>query len=391
MKYQYNYSIITAILFTSGILIMCSLYTAIPLTSTFSNEFDISPSLAAMNGVVFSITYSISCLFYGIISEKYGRIRVILLSLVGLVVICFSIGFVNSFYSLLILRGFQGIFTAAFSPIAITYATETYPSSKRLTALSFISMGFMLSGIIGQISTELFIRQFDWHIIYFVLTVFYILLFVLIFKKIPESPNRNPDVKILKFFTSFKDIGANKRVLICYFISLTLLIMFISMYMVLNHYIVSPEINGNAKTAFFVKFFGVIGMMSSVFSGRLSGRFGVKRVLSTALTICLLSIILMGLITNILIITILSIFFVAGITFAIPLIISKINMIVQDNRGFFLSVNTFILFLGTAIAPILSVYLFSLQHNFSMFSLIASIALLATIASILLPDDEAII
>ncbi|PTI34950.1 MFS transporter, partial [Staphylococcus succinus] len=131
-------------------------YTAIPLTSTFSNEFDISPSLAAMNGVVFSITYSISCLFYGIISEKYGRIRVILLSLVGLTVICFSIGFVNSFYSLLILRGFQGIFTAAFSPIAITYATETYPSSKRLTALSFISMGFMLSGIIGQISTELF-------------------------------------------------------------------------------------------------------------------------------------------------------------------------------------------------------------------------------------------
>ncbi|MCE3399706.1 MFS transporter, partial [Staphylococcus aureus] len=89
---------------------------------------------AALNGVVFSVMYSISCLFYGTISEKFGRIKTIVFSLAGLTIICLLIGFVNSFTLLLLLRAFQGVFAASFSPISITYVTETYTISKRVTA-----------------------------------------------------------------------------------------------------------------------------------------------------------------------------------------------------------------------------------------------------------------
>ena len=58
---------------------MCSLYTALPLT-TFSKEFKVTEGFAALNGVVFSVMYSISCLFYGTISEKFGRIKTIVLA-----------------------------------------------------------------------------------------------------------------------------------------------------------------------------------------------------------------------------------------------------------------------------------------------------------------------
>jgi len=382
-----NYNFITSILFISGILVMCSLYTAIPLTDTLAHDFQISPSLAAMNGVVFSIAYSISCLFYGTLSEKYGRLRVILFSLIGLIIICFAIGFAQSFTLLLILRGIQGIFAAAFSPVAITYTTETYPVAKRLTAVSFISTSFMLSGVLGQNYSEILIRYFDWHIVFFTLSILYIMLAVLIFKKVPESPVRNPNVQLLKYFSNFKDFAQNQKVLICYFISLTLLTMFISMYNIMNEYIVSDFINGDAHTAFLVKLFGVFGMLSSLISGRISSRFGVKRVLNLALATCALTLILIPLTHNILLITILSVCFVAGVAFSVPLVISKVNMVVYGNRGFFLSVNTFILFLGTALAPILSIYLTSLTHFISMFMIIAAISITALVASILLPSD----
>ena len=94
--------------------------------------------------------YSVSCLFYGTISEKYGRIRTILFGICGLVMICMVMGFVHSFAILVVLRAIQGIFAAAFSPVSITYVTETYSPVKRMTAISFISTSFMLSGIIGQ-------------------------------------------------------------------------------------------------------------------------------------------------------------------------------------------------------------------------------------------------
>ena len=76
---------------------MSSLYTAIPLTAEFAKDFKIPQSIATLNGVAFSVTYSVSCLFYGTISEKYGRIRTILFGICGLVMICMVMGFVHSF------------------------------------------------------------------------------------------------------------------------------------------------------------------------------------------------------------------------------------------------------------------------------------------------------
>ncbi|MDU1528895.1 MAG: MFS transporter, partial [Staphylococcus warneri] len=78
MEEQRHYNLITTILFFSGIIVMGSLYTALPLTAAFAHSFHIPQSVATLNGVIFSIMYSISCLFYGTISDKYGRIKTIL-------------------------------------------------------------------------------------------------------------------------------------------------------------------------------------------------------------------------------------------------------------------------------------------------------------------------
>ena len=73
----------------------------------------------------------------------------------ALVIICLMIGIVHSFTVLLILRALQGVFAASFSPVVMTYTTETYPRVKRVTAISFISTSFMLSGVLGQNMSEL--------------------------------------------------------------------------------------------------------------------------------------------------------------------------------------------------------------------------------------------
>ena len=88
MEESKNYNLITTIMFISGIIVMASLYTALPLTATFAEDFHVPKSIATLNGVLFSLTYSISCLFYGTISEKYGRIKTILVGMSALVIIC---------------------------------------------------------------------------------------------------------------------------------------------------------------------------------------------------------------------------------------------------------------------------------------------------------------
>ena len=80
--------------------------------------------------------------------------------------------------------------------------------------------------------------------------------------------------------------------------------------------------------------------------------------------------------------------FVAGIAFSIPTVISKIGVVVNSNQGFFLSVNTVILFLGTAIAPILMIYVEQLTNFFIQFAVIALIGLMSLIVSFFMPSDQ---
>ncbi|MBL7584350.1 MFS transporter [Staphylococcus saccharolyticus] len=388
MKESKNYNLITTIMFLSGIIVMGSLYTALPLTAAFAEDFHVPESIAILNGVIFSLTYSLSCLFYGTISEKLGRIKTILVGMSALVVICLVMGFVHSFIILLIMRALQGVFTASFSPVAMTYTTETYPPVKRVTAISFISTSFMLSGVLGQNMSEMIVSHFNWQWVYFILTLLYLILSFVILKNVPESPHKNPDIKLLKFFNNFKDFKENLKVFYCLFISLTLLIMFISMYSILSSYITSSQVGGDKSAASIVKLFGVVGMLLSLLAGRLSSRLGMKRVLSIALATSVVSLILIGTFTNIVVITIFSVTFVAGIAFSIPTVISKIGDVVNSNQGFFLSVNTVILFLGTAIAPILMIYVEQLTNFFIQFAVIALIGLMSLIVSFFMPSDQ---
>lgn len=388
MENSKNYNLITTIMFISGIIVMGSLYTALPLTAAFADDFHVPKEVATLNGVVFSITYSLSCLFYGTISEKFGRIKTILVGMSGLVMICFIIGFVHSFTLFIIMRAIQGVFAAAFSPVAITYTTETYPPVKRITAISFISTSFMLSGVLGQNLSEIIVSQLNWHWVYFILTILYLVLVIIIYKFVPESPYQNPQLQLSKFFSNFKDFSNNFNVLYCLFISFTLLIMFISMYTVLNSYITSEQIGGNMSTASLIKVFGVVGMFLSLLAGRISGRLGLKRTLTLALITCVVSLVLMGTFHNVIMITIFSVTFVAGIAFSIPTVISKVGLVVNNNHGFFLSVNTVILFLGTAIAPILMIYVARLSSYFVEFLIIALIGMVSVIISLLMPSDQ---
>lgn len=388
MEESKNYNLITTIMFISGIIVMASLYTALPLTATFAEDFHVPESIATLNGVLFSLTYSISCLFYGTISEKYGRIKTILVGMSALVIICLMIGIVHSFTVLLILRALQGLFAASFSPVVMTYTTETYPRVKRVTAISFISTSFMLSGVLGQNMSELVVSYLNWQWVYFILTILYLILVLVIYKNVPESPHKNPDIQLIKFFNNFKDFKDNLKVFYCLFISLTLLIMFISMYDILNEYVTSHQVGGDMSVSSMMKLFGVIGMLLSLLAGRVSSRIGIKRLLTIALTTCIVSIILMGVTTNIILITTFSVLFVAGIAFAIPTVISKIGVVVKNNQGFFLSVNTFVLFLGTAIAPILMLFVGELSNFFLQFLMIAIVGLIALVVSIFMPGDQ---
>lgn len=370
---SFNYNLITTVFFFTGMAVMCSLYSAIPLMPIMGKELHLSEGATTLIGVVFSVSYSVSCMFYGIIADKFGKKKVILIGLAMLTLTTFAIGFIHHFVLLLIVRALQGIATASFSPVSLTYVTEVFPVHKRLTAISFISTSFMLSGVIGQNLSDIIVAHTSWRIVYFVLTVVYLVLIACIYYAIPKSPYHIPDTKFSVFFKNMKHILDNKGIVLCFFVSLTILTSLVSMYTLLNEYLTSEAIHADLTTISTVKLFGLIGMLLALFSGRLSDLVGVKRMIIISLITAGSSLILMGMTYNIVTITLFSVIFITGISFVIPSVISQIGLLTTKDTGFYLSINTFMLFIGTAIAPILSMTLLNYIHTFKMMFILISL------------------
>lgn len=377
---QHNYSLMTAVLAWSGMAVMCSLYVSIPLISIFASEFGITTTQAAGAGSFFSLGFALGCLVYGGLSDRYGRKKVITLGLIALTLVSLTLGTVHNLTMLFALRGLQGAAAATFSPVALAYTVEMFPAHKRVTTIGFISTGFLVAGIIGQVISGIVSQEYGWNMVFYLLAAMYACTFLLIVWLLPKGEVTRPQANVWEPIKQMGSVFMRKNLVFSYIVALVLLMSFVSMYSVLGSYLSGPKFSLGPHEILYVRLFGVLGMLVSPFAGRLAGRYGVLAVLRGGLTLAVLGLCTLGLIPNLVLLVFMTVVFVSGIALAVPSLVSLIGQLGGEARGIAVSVYTFILFAGTSLGPIVSIQfmkLGSFSLTFILLALILSVGLLA--------------
>ncbi|MEJ8547226.1 MFS transporter [Brevibacillus borstelensis] len=375
-----NYSLMTAVLCWSGMVVMSSLYVTIPLVSMFAEQFDVTLTQAATSGSVFSIGFAIGCLIYGALSDKYGRKPVIFVGLIVLSLISLLLGAVDRFSWILVLRGLQGAAAATFSPVALAYAVEMFPAEKRVATIGFISTGFLVAGIVGQVFSGSIGQVYGWNAVFYLLAAVYAATSMLVLWLLPKGEVQHPHANILEPLQQIGKLFTQKNLMLSYLVALVLLMSFVSVYTVLGNYLSEPDFGLTSEEILSVRAIGVFGMMISPFSGKLAKRFGVRTVLRFALLLAVAGIAPLGTADNLSLLIGMSLIFVSGISLAVPSLISLVGQLAGKSRGIAVSVYTFILFAGTSLGPVLSIFLMrtgSFAQTFLLLALVLSIGLLA--------------
>lgn len=349
-----NYSLITAILLWCGLAVVSGMYVTIPMVSIFVREFAVSPAQAAWSTSAFSFAYALGFLLFGPLSDRYGRKQVMFWGLVALCFITPLLGVANSFPWLITLRTMQGIAAATFAPSALAFVVEIYPAEKRVTAIGFVSTGFLMAGIVGQVLSGLVSQSMDWPYVFYYLGGFYLLSTCLLGGFIPkgEKQQTNPGV-----FRSFQQMGRvlfQRSLFFCYLITLTLLLSFVGMYATLGNYLSQAPFALDSNQILMVRAAGIVGMLLSPFAGRFVARFGALKVLQAGLLLAMLGLGVMGISSSLPFLILMSVLFVAGISITVPTLISLVGSIGGQFRGVAVSLYTFILFIGATLGPIVS-------------------------------------
>ncbi|MCZ8518313.1 MULTISPECIES: MFS transporter [Paenibacillus] len=386
-----NYSLMTVILCWSGLAVMSSLYVTIPLTTVFADIFGISLTQAAASGSGFSVGFAIGCLIYGPLSEAYGRKLVIVIGLIALALLSLLLGIgIDNFIGIVILRSLQGAAAATFSPVALAYAVEMFPAEKRVTAIGFISTGFLVAGIVGQVISSLVSHQYSWNAVFVMLAVVYTVTLLLVITGLPKEESRPNTTNLWDSIQKIPSLFKQKNLVLSYVIALVLLMSFVSMYTVLGNYLAGPDFGLSAQGILYIRSVGVIGMLISPFAGRLVQRFGVRTVLRWGLGVAIAGLASLGFGSSLALVIVKSVFFVAGIAVSVPSLISLIGQLGGTSRGIAVSVYTFILFAGTSIGPILSIRFMEWGSYTLTFLLLAIVLGTGLLAAILIRNESSL-
>lgn len=385
-----NYALMTTILSWTGMVVMSSLYLTIPLISLFSDYFNISLAQAGFTSSVFSLGFALGCFFYGAISEKYGRKNVIVFGLFSLSMITLLLGLVNGFSVILLLRGLQGLAAATFSPVALAYTLEIFPNDRKVGAIGFISTGFLVAGIVGQVFSGYVSEHSHWHVIFYVLASVYVITALLVVWILPKGVLQNQSKNIWAPLKKIGIIFTNRNLIFSYIIAFVLLMSFVSMYIILGAYLTSDSFGMNSQNLIYIRAFGIVGMVMSPFAGKLAKRFNVLFVLKMALCLSIISLTVMSFVSTIAGLTIISILFVGGIALAVPSLVTLVSQLGWNMGGIAVSMYTVILFAGTSVAPFISVYFIQTGSFTVAFLLLATTLSIGLVSALMIKSGRSV-
>ncbi len=359
IKSSLNYPLMTTILFWCGLIVMSSMYLTIPLISVFSPLLHISANGAAWTSSIFCICFAVSCLVYGPLSDRYGRKKIILLGMGLLAVVTPLVGLFDNIYWILILRGFQGAAAAAFSPVALAYIPEMFPDDKKITATGILVTGFLMAGIVGQIISGYIIEYLSWNYVFYIMGIIYFINIFLVLVFLPQDNITRLKTSILQAIKKMGLLFEIRSLVLCYAVDIMFLMSMMCMYTALGYYLSSPHFGLSTHQILYVRAAGLFGIVFAATSGLMVKRFGIFSVLVGGLLIAAFSLISLAFISNLILLVIMSVVFVAGIAITAPALISIIAQIGGQARGSALSLHTVILFVGAGLGPIFATSLLS--------------------------------
>ena len=228
--------------------------------------------------------FALAQLFFGPLSDRFGRRPPLLFGLAVYVVTAFACVFAPSFGAMLALRFVQGLGAATTRVITVSVVRDSFGGRAMAEVMSLIFMVFMVVPVLAPGVGQAIMIIWAWPEIFLSMSIFALLITVWTYARLPETLHeeyRRP-FKFATIVDGFRIVLTN-RISVGY--TAALAVIFGALFGFINsaqQVYVDIYDKGDSFPLYFALVAGTMALMSFI-NSRMVGRFGMRRLAHGAL------------------------------------------------------------------------------------------------------------
>ncbi|WAJ43907.1 MFS transporter [Mycobacterium sp. Aquia_216] len=281
-----GYRRVTTALCGAGLASLAAMYCTQALLPALSAYYRISPATSALTVSLTTGMLALSIVPASVLSERYGRITVMLISGITSCVIGLLLPFSPTFGVLLIGRALQGVALAGIPAVAMAFLAEEVHASSLGSAMGRYIAGATIGGCAGRIVPALVLGVSTWRIALLVCSLTTLAATVVFALLVPRSQFFTPKPVSLRATTqSLLAHLRNPLLLKLFALAFTLMGGFVTVYNYLGYRLADAPFELTPSVVGLLFLLYLVGTWTSVMAGRLVDRRGRALVLGGALPV----------------------------------------------------------------------------------------------------------
>jgi predicted MFS family arabinose efflux permease len=273
-------------LFTAGMATYMTLYYVQGLLPMFSDHYGVSPAASALAVSVTTGLLAIAIVPASVLSERFGRVRVMTVSAVSAAALGVVLPWSPTFELLLAGRSVQGVLCAGVPAVAMAYLAEEIDARSLGTAMGTYVAGTTIGGLTGRLIPTLAVDFTAWQWALETASAVALLFAAVFARLVPPSkhyrPQRiSPSQTVRNLSVHLRDVP-----LLCLFgLAFVLMGGFVTVYNFLGYRLLDDPFDLPSILAGLVFLLYLAGTASSAVAGRMSDSWGRQRVLVIAMIV----------------------------------------------------------------------------------------------------------
>jgi MFS transporter, YNFM family, putative membrane transport protein len=267
----------------AGLCAFLSLYAPQPALPHLAKLF--GATAGRISSVVSATTFGValSAPIAGMVADRFGRKRLIVVSLFGLALSTGLCATAGGLAQLVLWRFVSGVFTPGIIASALAYIAEEWSEGGAPRGTAIYVSATVLGGFIGRVLTGFLVERGDWRLAFLILGLATLAGAVFVLRALPASRNFIKQSSLVRSLSDFARHLRNPRLIATYVVGFDVLFSLVATFTYITfHLAAEPYRLGPAGQGmlFFVYLFG---LFITPASGSLIGKIGHHRALPLAI------------------------------------------------------------------------------------------------------------